>query len=46
MDNLCYADDSTLIVKDEIERVERVSLEFGLQLNRLKTKLMLIDRIS
>lgn len=50
MDNLRYADDTTLIAKDEqemsslIQRVARVSLEFGLQLNRQKTKLMLIDR--
>jgi len=52
MDNLRYADDTTLIAKDEqemsslIERVERVCLEFGLQLNRQKTKLMLIDSME
>jgi len=48
MDNLRYADDATLIAKDEqemssllssSERVGRVSLEFGLQVNRQKTKL-------
>jgi len=45
MDNLSYADDTTLIAKDEqefsnlIERVERVSLEVGVQLNRQNTKM-------
>lgn len=52
INNLRYADDTTLITKDEqemaelIERVEGVSLDYGLKLNRQKTKLMVIDRTN
>lgn len=52
INNLRYADDTTLIAKEEqemselIERVEQESLRFGLKLNRQKTKLMVIDRTN
>lgn len=52
INNLRYADDTTLIAKDNqemselIKRVEEESLSFGLKLNRQKTKLMVIDRTN
>lgn len=47
INNLRYADDTTLIAENEqemsdlIERVERSSSEFDLRLNRQKTKLII-----
>ncbi|KAI8433901.1 hypothetical protein MSG28_015827 [Choristoneura fumiferana] len=48
--NLRYADDTTLLATSEdkigelLTRIETVSLEFGLKLNRTKTKIMIVDR--
>ncbi|XP_037870090.1 LINE-1 retrotransposable element ORF2 protein [Bombyx mori] len=48
--NLRYADDITLFATDAqclgelLSRMERVSLEFGLRINRSKTKVMIVDR--
>lgn len=48
--NLRYADDTTLIAASEeelvnvIRRVEEISNEAGLQINKKKTKIMIIDR--
>ncbi|XP_037869594.1 uncharacterized protein LOC105842522 [Bombyx mori] len=48
--NLRYADDTTILAASEtemaaiLERIERVSLEFGLHINRSKTKVMTVDR--
>ncbi|KAI8429179.1 hypothetical protein MSG28_007716 [Choristoneura fumiferana] len=48
--NLRYADDTTLIATSReniaklLHRIERVSLQFGLKINRQKTKMMIVDR--
>lgn len=48
--NLRYADDTTLLAASESEmvellaRMERISMELGLQINHAKTKLMVVDR--
>ena len=50
--NLRYADDTTLFatsarhLEELLLKVERVSLEFGLKINRIKTKIMIIDRAN
>lgn len=50
--NLRYADDTTLLAstKDEIEtllrRLEITALEFGLAINRDKTKMLIVDRAN
>ena len=48
--NLRYADDTTIIagnaedLEDIMERLERICLEYGLRINKAKTKVMIIDR--
>lgn len=48
--NLRYADDTTLLAASEIEmskfldRMERISKDLGLAINRSKTKVMIVDR--
>ncbi|XP_047041071.1 uncharacterized protein LOC124645313 [Helicoverpa zea] len=50
--NLRYADDTTLLASSETEmaellnRLETVSLQMGLAINKSKTKLMVIDRFA
>ncbi|KAA5784565.1 hypothetical protein F3H09_31465 [Pseudomonas aeruginosa] len=50
--NLRYADDTTLLAstRDEIEvllrRLETTALDFGLAINRDKTKMMIVDRAN
>lgn len=50
--NLRFADDTTLLAKNEqdiaelIERVERESRYYGLEINRSKTKVMIVDRAN
>ncbi|KAL0812036.1 hypothetical protein ABMA28_009430 [Loxostege sticticalis] len=50
--NLRYADDTTLFatsaqhLEQLLYRMERVSNEFGLKINRNKTKVMIIDRVN
>lgn len=50
--NLRYADDTTLFASsiDKMEsllnKMERVSLDFGLKINRSKTKVMIVDRAN
>lgn len=50
--NLRYADDTTLfssnanLMEELLHRMERVSLEFGLKINRSKTKVMIVDRAN
>ncbi|CAB3233282.1 unnamed protein product [Arctia plantaginis] len=48
--NLRYADDTTLLAATEAEmitflnRMERISTELDLSINRSKTKIMVVDR--
>ncbi|KAL0879221.1 hypothetical protein ABMA27_003004 [Loxostege sticticalis] len=50
--NLRYADDTTLFatsidhMQELLKRMEAVSLEFGLKINRSKTKVMIVDRAN
>ncbi|KAM3956770.1 alpha-tubulin [Aphomia sociella] len=50
--NLRYADDTTLFATSErlmeelLLKMERVSLQFGLKINRTKTKIMVVDRAN
>lgn len=50
INNLRYADDTTLLaqskedIEDLLSRLEVKSLEFGLAINRDKTKMMIVDR--
>lgn len=50
--NLRYADDTTLFASDAdhmkelLLKMERVSLTFGLKINRTKTKIMIVDRVN
>ncbi|XP_012553302.2 LINE-1 reverse transcriptase homolog [Bombyx mori] len=50
--NLRYADDITLVasgvsqMEELLGRVERVSLDFGLKINRNKTSVMIVDRAN
>ncbi|CAH2265133.1 jg9285 [Pararge aegeria aegeria] len=50
--NLRYADDTTLFatsirhMEDFLQKMEDVSLEFGLKINRSKTKVMIVDRMN
>ncbi|CAH2243910.1 jg18573 [Pararge aegeria aegeria] len=50
--NLRYADDTTLFatsirhMEDFLQKMEDVSLEFGLKINRSKTKVMIADRMN
>ncbi|XP_052744154.1 uncharacterized protein LOC128199289 [Bicyclus anynana] len=50
LNNLRYADDTTLLAADEaemctlLERMERVSINLGLSINKDKTKIMVMDR--
>lgn len=50
--NLRYADDTTLFATGErhmeelLLKMEQVSLEFGLKINRNKTKVMIVDRAN
>lgn len=52
LSNLRYADDTTLLAADEaemcilLERMERISNDMGLSINRHKTKIMVIDRTN
>ncbi|CAH2265532.1 jg10077 [Pararge aegeria aegeria] len=50
--NLRYADDTTLFassaryIENLLQKMESISLEFGLKINRAKTKMMIVDRIN
>ncbi|KAI8433243.1 hypothetical protein MSG28_015319 [Choristoneura fumiferana] len=50
--NLRYADDTTLFatsprhMEELLRKMERVSLDFGLKINRCKTKMMIVDRMN
>ncbi|CAG4924021.1 unnamed protein product [Colias eurytheme] len=50
--NLRYADDTTLIANDKVEmasfldKLESISNELGLTINKAKTKLMVVDRTN
>lgn len=50
--NLGYADGTTLFttsvnhMEELLQRIEKVSLEFGLKINRIKTKVMIVDRTN
>jgi len=50
--NLRYADDTTLFstsishMEELLQKMERVSLDFGLRINRSKTKIMIVDRAN
>ncbi|KAA5557044.1 hypothetical protein F3G48_33055, partial [Pseudomonas aeruginosa] len=52
LSNLRYADDTTLLAANENEmaalmsKLENISLELGLAINRSKTKVMVIDRMN
>ncbi|XP_012544182.2 transposon TX1 uncharacterized 149 kDa protein [Bombyx mori] len=52
LSNLRYADDTTLLAANESEmtalmsKLEKISLELGLAINRSKTKVMVIDRMN
>ena len=52
LSNLRYADDTTIFatsihhMEDLLRKMESVSLEFGLKINRSKTKMMIVDRAN